>query len=183
MIFARSARLILRRPRRADIDTLMRLRSDPALNRFTGPPKSEEWVADLVREMEAKSPGETQPSPWYQFMIERTRDGVAIGDIGVGFAIPGERQVELGYRIDTPFQRQGYAREALTAMIDYLIAEHGIHRFVAVAAGLNHASAALLHALGFRREGVFRQSFLCHGEWLDDHYFALLASEWETRTR
>lgn len=183
MIFARSARLILRRPRRADIDTLMRLRSDPALNRFTGPPKSEEWVVDLVREMEAKSPGETQPSPWYQFMIERTRDGVAIGDIGVGFAIPGERQVELGYRIDTPFHRQGYAREALTAMIDYLIAEHGIHRFVAVAAGLNHASAALLHALGFRREGVFRQGFLCHGEWLDDHYFALLASEWETRTR
>jgi RimJ/RimL family protein N-acetyltransferase len=183
MIFARSARLALRRPRLDDVDTLMRLRSDPILNRFTGPPKSEEWVVNLVREMESKSPGETRPSPWYQFMIERALDGEVIGDIGVGFDIPGEHQVELGYRIDTPFHRQGYAREALATMIDYLVAEHRTHRFVAVTAALNHASTGLLHSLGFRREGVFRESFLCHGEWLDDHYFALLASEWEAGAR
>ena len=183
MIFARSARLVLRRPRLNDAGALMRLRSDPVLNRFTGPPKSEEWVLDLVREMEAKNPGETQPSPWCQFMIERTLDGAVIGDIGVGFDIPGEHQVELGYRIDTPFHRQGYAREALAAMIDYLIFEHRIHRFVAVTAALNHASTGLLQRLGFRREGVFRESFLCHGEWMDDHYFALLASEWQAPAR
>ena len=37
---------------------------------------------------------------------------------------------------------------------------------------------ALLRSLGFRREGRFRQSFWCNGRWLDDDYYALLASEW-----
>jgi RimJ/RimL family protein N-acetyltransferase len=59
-----------------------------------------------------------------------------------------------------------------------LIETHGIHRFVGVAASINAASIAVLCSLGFRQEGQFRKSFLCNGEWLDDDYFALLASEW-----
>ena len=86
--------------------------------------------------------------------------------------------MELGYRILPEHQRRGYAREAVAALIGYLIEAHAIHRFVGVAASLNTASCTLLRSLGFRKEGHFRESFLCHGEWLDDDYYALLASEW-----
>jgi RimJ/RimL family protein N-acetyltransferase len=86
--------------------------------------------------------------------------------------------VELGYRILPDLHRKGYAREAVAAVIGYLIAEHGIHRFVGVAASPNLASVKLLRSLGFRQEGHLRQSFLCHGEWLDDDYYALLSSDW-----
>ena len=79
-------------------------------------------------------------------------------------------------KLDLPLA--GNAREAVAAAIEWLIAEHHIHRFVGVAASPNEASGAVLRSLGFRREGHFRQSFLCHGEWLDDDYYALLASEW-----
>ena len=86
--------------------------------------------------------------------------------------------MELGYRIHPDHQRQGYGREAVAGIIDYLIERHGIHRLVGVVAEPHIASINLLQSLGFRQEGHFPQSFLCNGEWLDDFYFALLASEW-----
>jgi RimJ/RimL family protein N-acetyltransferase len=180
MIFAKTERLILRRARDEDLEPLVRSWSDPQMTRYTGEkPDVRAFVTGMVADMQAKLPGELEPGgPWYQFIVERREDGVLIGDLGVGFGIPGERQVELGYRINPGFHRRGYAREAVAAVITYLIAEHDIHRFVGVAASLNEASGALLRSLGFRQEGHFRQSFLCNGEWLDDDYYALLASEW-----
>ncbi len=180
MIFVQSERLILRRARKDDLEPLVHSWSDPEMTRYTGEkPDIRTFLTRMIEDMQIKLPGEMEPSgPWYQFIVERRGDGRVVGDVGVGFEIPGERQVELGYRILPGFHRQGYAREAVAAVIDYLVAEHGIHRFVGVAASLNQASGALLRSLGFRQEGHFRQSFLCHGEWLDDDYYALLASEW-----
>ena len=180
MIFAETERLVLRRPSEGDIEALLAGWADPAMTRFTGEradPRA--FLVQLVADMQAKTPGECDPGgPWYQFVVERRDDGAVIGDLGAGFGVPGERQVEIGYRILPQHQRQGYAREAVAALIDWLIAERGVHRFVGVAASLNTASTAVLRALGFRQEGQFRKSFLCNGEWLDDDYYALLASEW-----
>ena len=183
MIFAESDRLRLRRVRDEDLEPLIQTWSDPAITRYTSRrPDVRGFVTQMVVDMQTKVPGELEPGgPWYQFIIERREDGRPIGDVGVGFGVPGERQVELGYRLRGECQRQGYAREAVAAAIDYLIAEHAIHRFVAVAAARNTASTGVLRSLGFRREGEFRQSFLCDGEWLDDEYYALLASEWHSR--
>lgn len=180
MIFTRSERLILRRPERQDYDAFLRSWEDSEMSRYTGMrPNVREFISDLIDEMQVKQPGETGVSgPWYQFAIETKEDGVLVGDISIGFGVPGERQVEIGYRIHPDHHRQGYAREAVGAIISYLIEKHGIHRFVGIVAAPNAASIAVLRALGFRQEGHFKQSFLCHGEWLDDHYYALLANEW-----
>ena len=180
MIFAQSERLMLRRAREEDLEPLVHSWSDPEMTRYTGEkPNVRAFLAQMIADMQAKLPGELDPGgPWYQFIAERREDGALVGDVGVGFGVPGERQVELGYRILPQFQRQGYAREAVAAVIRYLIEGHRIHRFVGVAATLNEASGALLRSLGFRQEGHFLQSFLCDGEWLDDDYYALLASEW-----
>ncbi|HEX8214348.1 MAG TPA: GNAT family protein [Allosphingosinicella sp.] len=179
MIFAASDRLILRRPKAEDLEPYLRSWEDPEMSRYTGRRHNVAgFIAGLIEEMQTKQPGDTEPQPWYQMTVERRGDGAVLGDIGLGFGVPGERQVELGYRIHPDHQRRGYAREALRAVIGYLIESHGIHRFVAVAASPNAASIAVLRSSGFRHEGHFRESFLCHGEWLDDDYYALLASEW-----
>jgi RimJ/RimL family protein N-acetyltransferase len=183
MIFAVTERLILRRPRDRDLEPLLSGWSDPEMTRYTNArddPRA--FVAQLIADMQAKAPGESEPGgPWYQFVIERREDESVVGDLGVGFGVPGERQVELGWRIQTDFQRRGYAREAVAALISWLIEAHRVHRFVGIAASPNAASIALLRSLGFRREGRFRESFWCNGRWLDDEYYALLASEWERR--
>lgn len=180
MIFAETDRLILRQPREGDLEPLLLSWGDPEMSRYTGQrPDVRQFLIDLIAEMKAKQPGETGPSgPWYQYIAERRSDGAVIGDVGVGFGVPGERQVELGYRILPAHHRQGYAREAVAAIIGHLIERHDIHRLIGVVAEPNIASSRMLRSLGFRREGHFRQSFLCDGEWTDDEYYALLASEW-----
>jgi RimJ/RimL family protein N-acetyltransferase len=179
VIFAETERLILRRPKAEDFEPFLRSWDDPDMTRFTGRrPDPPAFIRQLIDEMQTKQPGDAQPQPWYQVAIEARATGATVGDAGIGFGVPGERQVELGYRIHPDHQRLGYGREAVAAVIDWLIAEHRIHRFVAVAAAQNAASIELLRALGFRQEGHFRQSFWCNGEWLDDAYFALLAEEW-----
>lgn len=180
MIFTATDRLILRRPREADLEPLLPGWCDPDMTRYTGTrddPRA--FVSAFIADMRAKSPGESDPGgPWYQFVIERREDGAVLGDLGVGFGVPGEHQAELGWRILPPAQRRGYAREAVAGLIGWLIDEHRIRRFVGVAASGNIASIALLRSLGFRQEGHFRESFLCDGRWLDDAYFALLARDW-----
>lgn len=101
MIFARSERLILRRPRAEDLEPLVYSWSDPEMVRYTDVrPDVRQFISGLIADMQAKLPGQTEPGgPWYQFVAERQSDGALIGDIGVGFEVPGERQVELGYRI------------------------------------------------------------------------------------
>jgi aminoglycoside 6'-N-acetyltransferase len=183
MIFAETERLILRRPREEDLETLLHSWSDPQMTRYT--PERDDvpsFLKQLIADMHRKEPGEQDPGgPWYQLVVERRSDGAVVADIGIGFGIPGERQVELGYRVLPAFQRQGYGREAVAGAIDYLVEQHGIHRFVAVVASENHSSKAVLQALSFRQEGHFRESFWCRGEWLDDDYYALLAEEWRER--
>ena len=179
MILAQTERLILRRPQHEDLASYLRSWGDPDMSRYTGMrPNLEVFLTNLIEEMQTKQPGDTEPQPWYQVTVERREDGAVVGDLGLGFGVPGERQVELGYRIHPDHHRQGYAKEAVAAAIAYLVERHDIHRFIAVAASANVASIRVLQALGFRREGHFRQSFLCNGEWIDDDYFALLASEW-----
>lgn len=183
MIFAASDRLILRRPRDDDLEPLLPGWSEPDMVRYTGRREDPRgFVAGMIADMQSKSPGDSEPGgPWYQMVIERREDQAVLGDLGIGFGVPGERQVELGWRILPPAQRRGYAREAVVALIDWLIEAHRVHRFVGIAASPNAASIALLRSLGFRQEGHFRESFRCNGAWLDDCYFALLASEWRGR--
>ncbi len=185
MIFTQSRRLILRQPRDEDLDPLLVSWSDPVMTRYTGlKPDVRAFLTQLIADMQVKRPGETEPGgPWYQFIVARREDGAMVGDLGAGFGLPGERQVELGYRIHPAFHRRGYAREAVSALIDYLIEAHAIHRLVGVAAAENAASIATLRSLGFRQEGYFVRSYMVsEGEWIDDSYFALLASEWLERT-
>jgi RimJ/RimL family protein N-acetyltransferase len=183
MIFATSERLVLRRARPGDLEPLVACWADPEVNRWV--PDRPDWrgfLAQMIADMQVKQPGETEPGgPWYQYVVERREDGALVGDLGAGFGLPGERQVELGYRIAPAFQRQGFAKEAVAALIEHLIEAHAIHRFVGVIAAPNAASKRVLESLGFRHEGHFVRSFRCGGEWLDDDYYALLADEWRQK--
>jgi RimJ/RimL family protein N-acetyltransferase len=180
MIFAQTERLNIRKVRESDAAALLPSWSDPKMTRYMGVRDDVAgFLAQMIADMQVKQPGDSGPGgPWYQYVAERRSDGEVIGDLGVGFGVPGDRQVELGYRILPAFHRQGYGREAVSGLIDHLIERHRVHRFVGIAALLNQASTGLLRSLGFRQEGEFRQSFWCNGEWLDDAYFALLAQEW-----
>jgi len=58
--------------------------------------------------------------------------------------------VEVGYVIYAPHRRQGYAHEALVALVRWAHVEQGVPRFVASVSPANPASCAVLARVGFR---------------------------------
>jgi RimJ/RimL family protein N-acetyltransferase len=61
--------------------------------------------------------------------------------------------VEFGFTVYPPFQRQGYAREASLALMEWARQVHGVTRFVLSIRPDNRASQALATGLGFVRIG------------------------------
>lgn len=60
--------------------------------------------------------------------------------------------LEIGYGISPKHRRQGYATEAVAALLDWARGE-GISHFVASVAPDNQPSLAIIHKLGFVRTG------------------------------
>jgi len=61
------------------------------------------------------------------------------------------REAELGYEVNTPFQRQGYAREALQAVVHFAFETLHLQKLSAFTHRNNEASIRLLTALQFAR--------------------------------
>ena len=69
------------------------------------------------------------------------------------------RWCELDWQIGPAFQGRGYAAEAASAAMEFLLSEAGFHRVQAKCAAENAASLRVMEKLGMRREGVLREFF------------------------
>jgi ribosomal-protein-alanine N-acetyltransferase len=67
-----------------------------------------------------------------------------------GFAPGG---IELGYTVEEPFRRQGFATEAVAALIRWARNEHGLTRFVVSIRPDNVPSLKMASKFGFQRVG------------------------------
>lgn len=76
-----------------------------------------------------------------------------IGSIGFHGAPDDLRRLEIGYKVEPGFRRQGIAREAAGAMFDWAHREHGISRFVASISPTNEPSLGLAAGFGFEQVG------------------------------
>lgn len=76
-----------------------------------------------------------------------------IGTLGFHGPPDEHGRLEVGYRIEPEYRRQGYTSEAVRALFEWAAAEHGIHRFVASVRPDNEASLALVTGFGFVQTG------------------------------
>jgi RimJ/RimL family protein N-acetyltransferase len=79
------------------------------------------------------------------------RDGTAIGTCSI---VQQEQMAELGYWLGAPHWGQGYATEALHAVIDYAFTDLGHEALHARARVTNPASRRVLEKCGFQWTGV-----------------------------
>ena len=172
-------RLILRRITLNDAPDLFAYRSLPEVALY------QSWKPDTLAEAERfilntlkSEPGEADS--WIQLAV-CLKEGTLIGDIGIHYLSP--QQIELGYTLNPHYQKQGYAYEALSALIDRLFIQDHNHRMTASADPDNLSSIRLLVKLGFRKEAHFKKSFYLNGQWYDDVLYAILEEEWILRKR
>lgn len=167
--------LLLRRLKPTDLPQLARYRDKPAVARFQS---WENYTLQDAEKLYAQQHSLTFNSDetWYQLAVERLEDGVLTGDIGIHFFDEG-KQVELGMTFDVSFQKRGYAREAMRALIAMLFDDFSKHRITAVVDTRNTRAVNLLEKLGFRREAHYRENIFFKGEWGDEYLYALLKSD------
>lgn len=83
------------------------------------------------------------------WMVYRKTDGKLIGRIGVEHREELGGEIELGYLIGVPYQRQGYAKEVCTAVISYVQEEFFFEKLNCLIEEGNTVSEILARKMGF----------------------------------
>ena len=180
----RTERLQVRPMTAADIDVMWEWRRLPDVNRWLGrAPDTIEAVRERYLDPDRLAA---------MHLIELVAaDGAAtaIGDvmirIGDGWAqleVADQAkgvEAELGWVLDPAHTGQGYATEAILAVIDTCFGPLGLRRVHAGCFADNEPSWRLMERLGMRREEFSRRTALHRsGEWLDGLNYGILAEEW-----
>ena len=149
----KTERLVLRVHRLEDFPAMAAMWSDPELVRFIG--KGEPLSEEVVWSRLQKTVG-AWPTLGYGFLaIEHATSGRLIGEAGFleRFAPVGDaRAPEAGWAVATSERGQGYAREAMAAILTW--GDQRFERTFCVISPENTTSIALALRLGYRGHGV-----------------------------
>lgn len=151
-----TARLVLRRLSAADAPFVLRLVNEPSWLRFIG----DRGVHNLE---DARKYLEKGPLAMYAqhgfglYMVERLPDRAPMGLCGLirRDTLP---DVDAGIAFLPEYWGQGYAREALVAVLDYGQRVFGLQRVIAVTSPDNERSIKLIESLGFRFERMVQMA-------------------------
>ncbi len=163
-------RLVLRRFGLEDLDAFQSYRTDPEVARLQGwEPMSIEEARAYLAEQSGRMLGPA--GEWLQVAITRRDSGLLIGDLGLCVIDETAGIVEIGYTVARMGQGQGHATEAVTAIVDTLLAPGRFAAIVATTDARNAPSLALLRRLGFRLQRSASTTF--RGEACVEHTFTL----------
>lgn len=174
----RTARLTLRRARPDDADALFAYRGLPEVDR---------WLTQRFTAVEEWREHHVEPGRLATTLVVE-REGAVVGDLYLavrdGWAQrdvvdrPHDDEAEIGWVLDPAHQGQGYATEAVRALLRVCFEDLGLRRVVASAFLANEPSWRLMERVGMRREGVgVRDSLHRDLGWVDGVVYALLADE------
>jgi RimJ/RimL family protein N-acetyltransferase len=171
-------RLIVRPFRDEDSEVLFAYRNDPLVYKHQGwaVPFTRDEADDFIHLQRTLAP--SIGGEWYQPAVELKSTGEVVGDVAFFRKNQDLRQAALGYTLAQAYWHQGYASEAVCAVISYLFTELDLHRIIADCDSENLASVKLLERLGFRREAHFVESYWLGDRWGDEYQYALLKREW-----
>lgn len=144
-------RLILRRFEERDLDALLAYRNDPQVEPWQGWGHYDEERGRLLlisfMEAEFGQPGKGHTA---QVAFELRSTGSLVGDVMLRLLASEPDCAVIGYTIAPAHQRQGLAREGVSALLSYAVPALGLRRVEASTLADNVASCALLSSLGFR---------------------------------
>jgi RimJ/RimL family protein N-acetyltransferase len=171
-------RLLMKPLQLQDTQGMYAYRSDPGVTRYQSwqPVKEEEVKAFILKYGNGSI---NVVDSWCQMGVYRKATQELIGDVGMHFLPPNAQQVELGFTISPRHQRQGYAAEAVDALLSYLFGSLNKHRIMASVDPRNTASIALLEKIGMRKNAHHIQGVWTPEGWGDDMIYTVLREEWQ----
>lgn len=156
-------RLVLRRSRPEDAETISAYRSDPRVRRYQGWERTDpEAVRAEIEAMASRAAGDPG---WVQFTVEDRASGRLVGDVGICGVAEEPGVVKVGYTIAPAFQGRGLGTEALRALVDYAFGTLGADRVRMYADADNLASIRVAEKAGLRFVERFREPDGAGGTW------------------
>ncbi len=120
--------------------------SDPAIYTYERePPASVEWLHQRYVKLETRRSADGSEQ-WLNWVL-RQADADLLGCVQA--TVQADGHAFVAYELASAFWGRGLAREAVTAMIDELVAQYRVHTLVAVFKRANIRSRRLLERLDF----------------------------------
>ncbi|MBK7140473.1 MAG: GNAT family N-acetyltransferase [bacterium] len=168
-------RVKLRPLRRSDAPSLYKYARNREISRWTYVPhpyrpEHAEQFLDVVRLWSRKKIATHFGIVW------RESDEV-IGVVGLFDIDQRNKRTEIGYWLGLKYRGMGVATEAVSLTVKYCFETLKLHRVYAHVFIGNTASERLLLNLGFKFEGLERESRRRRGRWMDTKLYAVLKNE------
>lgn len=170
-------KIILRPFRTEDADPLWDSMGNELFNKLTG------THGDFTREMiEAYIARQiaNDDDERASFIIALPDDSRAVGEVVINEIDHDNRsaniRIALFYEHDAG---KGYGTEAMRLMVDYGFKQLNLHRISLGVYAFNPRAIHVYEKLGFKREGVLRDSLLWEGEYIDEITMSILEHEWQ----
>jgi len=176
-------RLIYRPYRRSDLNWLVEIRGREDLMQYVpfGGQNPEEMEEVLEKRMEMTAID--APGDMIMCLMEEKATGALVGEIMLRYPADLPQTGEIGFILHSDFHGKGYAFEGAMLMMRLGFEKAGFHRVIAITDGKNTSCRTLLKRLGMREEAYFRKASYFKGAWHDNVVAAMLAEEWQARSR
>lgn len=148
----------------------------------------QEWMPDKsIYTYWGKSPGRTdkqpellfakakKPSKSFHLGIELNETQKIIGELWI-YLIENDRMAKIAVRFGKTYHGNGYATEAVNAMVRFCFTHTELQRVWTDVDVRNVASCRFLEKCGFTREGTIRQGKMV-STWCDYHLYGILKSD------
>ncbi len=170
-----TSRLILRKFEEKDYQKMFdNWASDENVAKNAGWPKHES--PDDTKELIEMWIKEYKEDNVFNWVIE-LKDMFPIGSITVVRKDLNNRICEIGYNIGRKYWNNGYATEAIKAILDYLFSLDLFNTITAQCFEFNVASSRVLEKNGFTKEGILRNRYIIDGKSINLVELSLLKEE------
>lgn len=172
-------RLTLRRFTETDLDRFLAYRHDPEVACFQSwSMLLENEAIAFINEMSTVPIG--IPGEWFQIAIALQQSNLLIGDIGIQVSEHDTTTVEIGFTLHREEQGNGYAKEAIQALLWSLFEPGNITKVIGITDSRNHPSINLLTRLGMNL--VSSEEVVFKNELCVEQTFELRKKDWLLHT-
>jgi RimJ/RimL family protein N-acetyltransferase len=125
--------------------------------------------------------GSREPRTNFALAIILREQERLIGGCRISVVSSEHREGHIGYGLDRRFWGQGYATEAIHALLFFGFNTLGLHRISSDAIAENVASVRVLEKVGMALEGRIREKYWLETRWWDSLIYGVLEQEWRNQ--
>lgn len=169
-------RLRLRAPTLDDTAALFTMYGNAEVMRYSG--RAPHAHVDEIREKLTSDIEAMQRGESVRWVMMPLGTPEVIGTLGLFHWSKNDRRAEIGYLLHPSHWGRGLMKEILPSVVRFGFEVMRLHRVDAQVDPENVASLRVLENLGFRREGLLRESTFSNGRYSDTVVLGLLEQDW-----